>query len=152
MLIGGASLVHYLWIGYGRYFNGIDPFVYDPLTGAGAVIFWGGAVGWLILHSGAAQFAWMRHALPGYLGRISYSLYLVHYPIITAMPYAANWLARRAGVGEVPVWTYMPVAVALSFAAAHVLYVKLDKPLQDKGWKARPPAPTAASAPSGSGA
>jgi peptidoglycan/LPS O-acetylase OafA/YrhL len=68
---------------------------------------------------------WLAWGPLQYLGRISYSLYLVHYPV----SHVVVWTGHKL-TGESPLaacgWT--AVAVALSLLAAHVLNVLVEAP------------------------
>jgi peptidoglycan/LPS O-acetylase OafA/YrhL len=68
---------------------------------------------------------WLRRAL-GFLGRISYSLYLVHYPIFLVL--GAWWIAA---FGQKPVSVFVPlVASLIPIPAASVLWCLVEQPSQ----------------------
>jgi peptidoglycan/LPS O-acetylase OafA/YrhL len=76
---------------------------------------WGvalGAIGYIVigLHSTVARRI-LNSAIPAFLGRISYSLYLVHGIVLLAMTFALR--NRLSAVLQLPV--YLAVAVGLSF-------------------------------------
>ncbi|HEX4872520.1 MAG TPA: acyltransferase [Nevskiaceae bacterium] len=146
MRLGGVLVAVYIGGGYLEYLQGADPFVYRPWAGSGAALFWAGAVAWLTLHAGDPSLFWLRSRLTGYLGRISYSLYLTHYPLIAVLPRLADWAERRWSLAPIPVPLVYAVAVLLSLVSAHLLYVLVDRRLQALGARrASPPAlPSAA--------
>lgn len=55
-----------------------------------------------------------------YLGRISYSLYLVHLPVILAVLYGLH--------DDLPLWALFGIAVAGSFVLAELLYRLVERP------------------------
>jgi len=64
--------------------------------------------------------AFLSLGIPVYLGRISYSLYLVHIPMLFAL---AITLHRR-----IPVWLILPLYVCASIALAGAFYTLVEKP------------------------
>lgn len=55
------------------------------------------------------------------LGQQSFSLYLVHYPVIIASAICLKW----AGIGA---WALLPVALPLSLAVSRLLYAVVEQP------------------------
>jgi peptidoglycan/LPS O-acetylase OafA/YrhL len=71
---------------------------------------------------------WLRRAM-GFLGQISYSLYLVHYPIFLVL--GAWWVGA---FGRKPVSVFVPLIASLSpIAAAYVLWRLVEQPSQSLG-------------------
>lgn len=64
-------------------------------------------------------------SLPGRLGRISYALFLVHYPIIWAV---ASVVRRIGGDAASASWPCLAAAAAISFAAAVLLHRVVEVP------------------------
>lgn len=78
----------------------------------------------------------LTHRLPNFLGKISYSLYLLHLPIILAFEHVLY--------GKLNEWSILAMAVATSFLAAALSYryvelpsIKLGKALASRGGVAR---------------
>lgn len=83
----------------------------------------GGTIG-LSSHLGVLQ-TWLRQGVFQYLGRISYSLFLIHYPV--------SWLIGRLGywfTGEQPQWAafWLVLSLAASIPAAHSLHRWVEEP------------------------
>ena len=70
--------------------------------------------------------------IPRYLGRISFSLYLVHFPLLgtffAAMYYRLNEPGRWTS-GHLAAVISIPVYVAVTFVCATLLAVAVDEPL-----------------------
>jgi peptidoglycan/LPS O-acetylase OafA/YrhL len=65
----------------------------------------------------------------GFLGQISYSLYLVHYPIFLVL--GAWWVGA---FGRKPVSVFVPlIASLIPIAAAYVLWRLVEQPSQSLG-------------------
>jgi peptidoglycan/LPS O-acetylase OafA/YrhL len=73
----------------------------------------------LVLTSGRAQ-AWLGAAPFGWLGRISYSLYLVHVPVLLTIVYGT-------GVTLAP-WSIAPLTLGASLVAAHLFWHAVESP------------------------
>ncbi|SDT92562.1 Peptidoglycan/LPS O-acetylase OafA/YrhL, contains acyltransferase and SGNH-hydrolase domains [Verrucomicrobium sp. GAS474] len=69
--------------------------------------------------------AWLRTAVPLFLGRISYSLYLLHAIVLYVLVYLL--------VGKVPVGALFVPFLGLSLLAALLFYRVIDKPAIDLG-------------------
>jgi peptidoglycan/LPS O-acetylase OafA/YrhL len=69
---------------------------------------------------------WLGHSIFRYLGKISYSLYLIHFPVIATI--LAYGHSRTGGTGNEISLVWFPVAAAASFVAAHLLYVAVERP------------------------
>lgn len=84
----------------------------------------------LIIRDGKTMVARaLASKVPNYIGRISYSLYLWHWPFLCCAEY---WLARRLGFGEAM------GALLLSFALASLSYHLIEQPFRRKGSVAKP--------------
>ncbi|HEX4144452.1 MAG TPA: acyltransferase [Pirellulales bacterium] len=84
---------------------------------AGLVIYGVGRVGHLT--------DWLRWRPLMYLGRISYSLYLIHYSVIHLVVHAGH---RLTGDAPGPAFAWTAAAFVLSLVAAHVLNVLVEAP------------------------
>ncbi|KMO80463.1 O-acetyltransferase OatA [Mycolicibacterium obuense] len=92
------------------------PWAMLPVAGAALVIAAG--VGIEPLYQ-----AFLRNPVSGYIGDISYSLYLVHWPVIVL-------LGTLMDAG----WAYSVSAVAMSFGLAIASYHFLENPLRKADW------------------
>ena len=70
--------------------------------------------------------SWLGNWVFRYFGRISYSLYLIHFPIIATIFAYAHSLAARETDGIGVIW--FPIATIASIAAAHLLFVAVERP------------------------
>lgn len=75
-------------------------------------------------HLGGLQ-TWLGQSVFQYLGRISYSLFLIHYPV--------SWLVGKLGhglTGDHPQWAvfWLVLSLAASIPAAHALYRWVEEP------------------------
>lgn len=96
----------------------------DFICGAGAVLIIG-----LTLGSERCQ-RWLRGPIVAWLGRVSYSLYLFHLPILL--------FAVHRFHGKAPIAAYMIPAVILSLLVAHVAYNRIEEPSIEWGrWLTR---------------
>jgi len=84
---------------------------------------------------------WLTWPPLQYLGRISYSLYLVHYPV----SHVVVWTGHRL-TGDAPLWAvgWTVLAVGLSIAAAHALHVWVEAPTARLAARLKQPALPAA--------
>ena len=115
--IAGAVLFY----GPGTLFPGLSALW--PCLGAGAVIWFGKPGG-----ERAIPVLSRVLALPPvvWTGRISYSLYLVHWPVLVLAPFL---LMRKLSFGETL------AALALCFLLAWLLYRLVETPMRRVGWK-----------------
>ncbi|MCY4746994.1 acyltransferase family protein [Pelomonas sp. UHG3] len=76
--------------------------------------------------------SWLPTRLLARLGDISYSLYLVHWPVIVFMRHA--WVGRDA---DLP-WPLRVAAVGVSLALSVVLYRCIEDPVRKSAWRFTP--------------
>jgi peptidoglycan/LPS O-acetylase OafA/YrhL len=75
---------------------------------------------------GAAR--WLRIRPAVFVGRISYSLFLLHVPVILATVILLS--------GTLPLWAILVIAVVASFVLATVMYELVERPAVDLGRRA----------------
>jgi peptidoglycan/LPS O-acetylase OafA/YrhL len=102
-------------------------FLYDPSVAVPGWITLGPTLGAaMLIVAGYNQGGWTKKlmSLPFLviIGKISYSLYLVHWPIIII----TSWILTDAGV--LAAW----IGFALSFAIAAVMYVAIEAPVRER--------------------
>jgi peptidoglycan/LPS O-acetylase OafA/YrhL len=90
---------------------------------------WGvvlGAIGYIIvaLNSAPAR-RLLNSAVPAFLGRISYSLYLVHAPILLTITFGLH--------GRLSAWAQFPIYLATTLAFATLFHKIIEQPLIDAG-------------------
>lgn len=68
---------------------------------------------------------WLNRPTTQWLGRVSYSLYLVHVPVILSMDYLLNSYLSQAVI--------VALAVVLSLAVAEVFYRTVERPAHELG-------------------
>ena len=68
-----------------------------------------------MLSTGSRASSFFRSRVPSYLGRISYALYLVHYPILDVLLYINT---RILPFGH---WGNAAIGIALAILSAHML-------------------------------
>jgi peptidoglycan/LPS O-acetylase OafA/YrhL len=68
---------------------------------------------------------WLKHSVPEYLGRISYSLYLIHGVVLFATVYLLT--------GHLRVHWMMGVILVLALAAAHLFCITVEEPAMRLG-------------------
>jgi peptidoglycan/LPS O-acetylase OafA/YrhL len=103
-------------------------------TGHVRMIFWGPVlIGALLFGSllGRYTAGLLAHPALSALGAMSYSIYLIHYPLLVLW---GRWGAHHP-------WAAHPVAIVAavvgSFLLALVFYVCIERPCMDPGWPAR---------------
>lgn len=96
-----------------------------PVAGTVAIIAAGGGVS----TGGAPRL--LSLAPLRYVGRLSYSWYLWHWPFII---FATEWVTRRPGAGTSPSGLVMAAAVVGSFIAAVVSHRAVEVPLRRLPW------------------
>jgi peptidoglycan/LPS O-acetylase OafA/YrhL len=74
-------------------------------------------------HSGISR--WLDTAIPEYLGRISYSLYLVHGTVL--------WATTILLYGKVPVFVIGMIFATVSFLIAHLMCMSVEEPAMRLG-------------------
>lgn len=87
---------------------------------------------------------WLNFRWLQYLGRISYSLYLVHYPVSHVVTWL-GWLACDNSPSPIQATAILIASLAASIAGGHLLYVAVEVP--SNRWAARlkkQPAPVTA--------
>jgi peptidoglycan/LPS O-acetylase OafA/YrhL len=103
----------------------IFSFAATPSTFVGGLL-WSlvgaGAAGIILCAIGFTSFAgFLNHRISQYLGRISFSLYLIHVPIIATLAYA---------LGDAQWWLVGIIGIPLSLAAATVFHRYVEVPSQ----------------------
>jgi peptidoglycan/LPS O-acetylase OafA/YrhL len=68
---------------------------------------------------------WLGGPVMGYMGRTSYSLYLVHLPVLTVVLRAGY---KLTGENRWAALLWLALAALCCFAAAHLLYVFVEAP------------------------
>jgi len=99
---------------------------YEAGPATASTMFWTATIGLLALHHGARQLWLMRLPALVHTGRLSYALYLVHFPILRllAKPLAAKIPGLTVLMAEL-------LCLPLIWLAAELLYRKIDRPLQE---------------------
>lgn len=69
----------------------------------------------------------LRHSIPEYLGRVSYSLYLIHGTILFAVLNSLH--------GRMPSWVQVACFLSLTFAITHIFCVLVEEPALRMGKK-----------------
>jgi len=95
-------------------------------------VFFAGVVGWTVARAGTASpAARLQRWRPGrYLGRISYTVYLVHYPVYMLVGAAMNgWLGGWPGAGWWGTAARGLVSVAVAIAVAGASWRFLESPI-----------------------
>lgn len=69
--------------------------------------------------------SWLNFRVVQYLGRVSYSIYLIHY-LVNHLVVAFGF--RLTGLGKGPEAAWLVISLAMSLCAAHVLYVLVERP------------------------
>ncbi|MFL5339397.1 MAG: acyltransferase family protein [Gemmataceae bacterium] len=138
MFIVGAILAkHRRWIA--TKLAGMPPAAHLGLVGIGALLYvsecWHPAarmgswihqveyltaVGAAVLVGCAASAAWLRAAPLRWLGRVSYSLYLWHLPVLLA--------AVHLGYGRIPLWAILILSIVAGIVVAGVMYRLVEAP------------------------
>jgi hypothetical protein len=102
---------------------GTDPAGAFPLTGVAAACI--GCA--LVIAAGSARSAWnplLTNWIAGRVGDISYSLYLVHFPVIVLLA------AAMSGHGAV----FYSAAILLTLAGSCALYALVERPVLESDW------------------
>lgn len=77
-----------------------------------------GAIMWVMLRREPPRFSLLDNRMTRHFGRISFSLYLVHMPVLQAVEHHSGLSLWGAGA----------LSLLLSIAMAHVLYLLIEKP------------------------
>lgn len=133
IVVGLAVFLPYTVQGYVDYLAGRGAPGFSPWPATAAIILWGGVIGHFAAHGGARHLAAIRWAPFVYLGRLSYALYLVHYPIFRLLPKGLAWLSGATGLPAPGKPVTAVLALGLSLGIAHLLYELVDRQLQSKG-------------------
>lgn len=121
--LGGFAI--YLIEGYVRLFAGQAVPLYAAWPATASTLFWAAAISLLALYRGHARLALMRLPWLVYLGYMSYATYLVHYPVLRLLP---NLITAR--VPGMSVFMAELLCLPLIWLLAHLLYRRIDRPLQ----------------------
>lgn len=70
---------------------------------------------------------WLNSGILQYLGRISYSLYLIHFPMSHIVKWVGTWLSGDSPAPTVAAF-WMVLSMAFSIMAAHVMYTFIEAP------------------------
>lgn len=89
----------------------------------GVVLVYAGGLGWLLHASGGPRARWLRCRSLGYLGTISYGLYLYHLPVFAILEPTARAIGLDRG------WGLDAIAIVASLAVAALSWELLERPL-----------------------
>lgn len=100
---------------------------YEAEAATASTAFWAATIGLLALHGGAGRVAFMRLPAFVHMGRLSYALYLVHFPILRLLPkpLAAEFSGMTLLTAEL-------LCLPLIWLLAEFLYRTVDRPLQER--------------------
>jgi peptidoglycan/LPS O-acetylase OafA/YrhL len=97
-------------------------------------------IGWMVLALSSDRAGrWLNHAIPAYLGRISYSLYLVHAPIIFALAFMLR--------GKISLYLFFGLYLVLAILGGTVFYRLVEVPCLRLTRRVRGATPVAAVSP-----
>lgn len=95
---------------------------------AGEVAWWAGSLALIALLVSSPRLRGVLEAAPWrWLGRVSYSLYLVHVPVLLA--------TVHLGWGRAPLWALLAIGIVLALAAAHLMQRLVEHPCEQFGRK-----------------
>jgi len=126
LVVGAAGFMPYLVEGFSQYTAGLKPQGYAGWPALPSTLFWVGAIGLLAIHRGHAVLATARWPALVHLGRLSYPVYLVHFPILRLL---AKPLASAL---EISVFSASLLCLPLIFGVAEMLYRVIDRRLQER--------------------
>jgi peptidoglycan/LPS O-acetylase OafA/YrhL len=103
---------------------------------------WGvamGAIGFIItaINSSMAR-RFLNSAVPAFLGRISYSLYLIHAPVLLALTFGIH--------NRLSAWAQFPIYLVATIAAAYLFCVCIEEPFTRMGQRLGRPKPATTTA------
>jgi peptidoglycan/LPS O-acetylase OafA/YrhL len=105
--------------------------IYDHFSGPSGlvVVEWGtaiGAVGFIIVAINSSRAKRLLHShVPAFLGRISYSLYLIHAPLLLAITFGIH---KRLSA-----WVQFPIYLAAVIGTAYVFCLCIEEPFTRMG-------------------
>lgn len=101
--------------------------IHKGYLGILVIPFFSGIIIWAADLSRLPKPTWLSHAVPVWLGKISYSLYMIHYPCMVLILYAAQ-ISMAKDVYKIHFIWLAPLCLALSLAAAALLYHYVERP------------------------
>jgi peptidoglycan/LPS O-acetylase OafA/YrhL len=117
----------YLGAGYANWWAGGVVLGYQAGAAVASTIFWLAVIFLLAQHRGAPALAFMRTPFLVHLGRLSYALYLIHYPMLRLLP--APLSRAMPGLSKTAV---LLICLTLIWLLAELLYRLIDRPLQER--------------------
>jgi len=81
-----------------------------------------------ICHRNPVQ-TFFEHPLLDWLGKRSYAIYIIHYPLLFAMEPLLRVIHGWAGGGYLPTFCFIPLYVPVVLAAAHLVHQGFEKPI-----------------------
>lgn len=132
ILLGIAAIslilfLPYILTGYSSVLTGGVMPEYEAGAATASTMFWAAAIGLLALHRGVSRLSFMRCSAFVHMGRLSYALYLVHFPILRllAKPLAAEFPGLTLLTAQL-------LCLPLIWLLAELLYRTIDRPLQER--------------------
>lgn len=126
-VISFACFLPYVFSGYASVSLGETALGYVAGAATASTIFWVATIGLLALHCGASGLSLMRLPAFVHMGRLSYALYLVHFPILRLL---AKPLAAK--IPGLTLLTAELLCLPLIWLLAEFLYRVIDRPLQER--------------------
>ncbi|WP_387425343.1 acyltransferase family protein [Sphingomonas melonis] len=97
------------------------PKSFSPFTSVAIVALAAAAIA--LLSPGSVAYRVMTSRTATYLGLISYSLYLWHWPVLVLSRYTIGFH-----------WWALPIIIGLVFLTTHISYYKVERPLRASSW------------------